>query len=35
MPKLNIIVSNDTVLYTRAVLELQVVNKQQMLSNSR
>ncbi len=35
MPKLNIIVSNDTVLYTRAVLKLQVVNKQQMLSNSR
>ncbi len=35
MPKLNIMVSNDTVLYTRAVLELQVVNKQQMLSNSR
>lgn len=29
MPKLNIIVSNNTVLYTRAMLEFQVVNKQQ------
>lgn len=29
IPKLNIIFSNNTVLYTRAVLEFQVVNKQQ------